>query len=258
MTLHKLTAGEGYTYLTRQVAAHDATTRGFDDLGSYYSEKGESPGVWMGRGLDAVPEFSVAGSVTEAQMKSLFGEGRHPNGEQIVADAALRGLSPAEATKAAQLGKPYLVHDAANMFQRRTAGAFRDYNTAQGLHADTPVPEDIRAGIRSRIATSMFTETYGREPADARELSGHLARISRQATTAVAGYDLSFSPVKSVSTLWAIAPREVAQVIETAHHDAVKDTFNLIEDHATYTRTGTNGVAQVDVRGLIAASFIFF
>ena len=28
MTLHKLTAGDGYTYLTRQVAASDATESG--------------------------------------------------------------------------------------------------------------------------------------------------------------------------------------------------------------------------------------
>ena len=55
MGLHKLTAGDGYTYLTRQVAAQDATHRGYDDLGAYYSEKGETPGVWMGRGLASTP-----------------------------------------------------------------------------------------------------------------------------------------------------------------------------------------------------------
>jgi DNA primase catalytic core len=255
MTLHKLTAGDGYTYLTRQVAAHDATSRGFGDLGSYYSDKGESPGIWMGRGLDAVPDFSVGQYVSEEQMKSLFGEGRHPNAAQIVADARTRGLSSAEADKLAQLGRPYPIHEASNMFQRRTAGAFRDYNTAHGLHADAAVPEDVRAAIRTRIATTMFAETYGREPADARELSGHLARISRQATTAVAGYDLTFSPVKSVSTLWAIAPREVAEIIEQAHHDAVKDTLRWLEDNAAYTRVGARGVAKVEVRGLIAAAF---
>ena len=89
-------------------------------------------------------------------------------------------------------------------------------NTAAGLPRDWPVEADERAAIRSNIARDMFVETYGREPIDARELSGHLARISRQATTAVAGYDLTFSPVKSVSTLWAIAPREVSAVIEQA------------------------------------------
>jgi hypothetical protein len=33
--LHKLTAGSGYTYLTRQVAANDATDRGPGDLGTF-------------------------------------------------------------------------------------------------------------------------------------------------------------------------------------------------------------------------------
>ena len=37
MTLHKLTAGDGYTYLTRQVAAFDATVRGRAGLGDYYA-----------------------------------------------------------------------------------------------------------------------------------------------------------------------------------------------------------------------------
>src|SRR6185437_1662652 len=46
MTVHKLTAGDGYTYLTRQVAKHDASDRGFSNLGEYYSAKGEAPGIW--------------------------------------------------------------------------------------------------------------------------------------------------------------------------------------------------------------------
>jgi len=54
MSLHKLTAGDGYTYLTRQVAACDATHRGRDALSDYYSEKGESPGVWLGHGADGL------------------------------------------------------------------------------------------------------------------------------------------------------------------------------------------------------------
>ncbi len=57
MSLHKLTAGDGYTYLTRQVAACDATHRGRDGLSDYYSEKGESPGVWIGHGADGLSQF---------------------------------------------------------------------------------------------------------------------------------------------------------------------------------------------------------
>jgi hypothetical protein len=44
MSLHKLTAGSGYDYLTRQVAALDATDKGHTGLASYYTERGESPG----------------------------------------------------------------------------------------------------------------------------------------------------------------------------------------------------------------------
>ena len=54
-----------------------------------YTEKGEAPGVWMGRGLAAVPDFPVGDRVTEAQMVALFGEGRHPNADQIERAAQL-------------------------------------------------------------------------------------------------------------------------------------------------------------------------
>jgi hypothetical protein len=53
MSIHKFTAGSGYDYLTRQVAAFDATSKGHVGLASYYDERGESPGgvdrLWHGR-----------------------------------------------------------------------------------------------------------------------------------------------------------------------------------------------------------------
>jgi hypothetical protein len=254
MTLHKLTAGDGYTYLTRQVAAHDATERGPGSLGDYYSERGEAPGIWMGRGLAGVPDFPVGEQVTEAHMVALFGQGRHPNAVEIERAARLAGKDQ-QVDQASRLGAPFRVFDQANEFRRRCADRFREYNRVRGLNAVAPVAEEDRAQIRTAVASAMFVESYGRPPADARELSGHLARISRQATTAVAGYDLTFSPVKSVSTLWAVAAPEVAAVIEQAHADAVADTIAWLEDHAIYTRIGRNGVAQVEVRGLIAAAF---
>ena len=69
------------------------------------------------------------------------------------------------------------------------------------------------------------------------------------------GYDLTFSPVKSVSTLWAVADPAVAAVIERAHQAAVKDALTFIEEHALFTRTGPQGIRQVNVRGLVAAAF---
>ena len=51
MSIHKLPAGSGYDYLTRQVAALDATETGHVGLASYYMERGESPRLWVGSGL---------------------------------------------------------------------------------------------------------------------------------------------------------------------------------------------------------------
>ena len=52
MSVHKLTAGSGYDYLTRQVAVLDATEKGHTGLASYYAERGKSPGVWVGSGME--------------------------------------------------------------------------------------------------------------------------------------------------------------------------------------------------------------
>ena len=52
MGLHKLTAGDGYTYLTRQVAAHDCDREGAHRASATTTtQKGESPGRWLGSGL---------------------------------------------------------------------------------------------------------------------------------------------------------------------------------------------------------------
>jgi hypothetical protein len=77
-----------------------------------------------------------------------------------------------------------------------------------------PLDDDVRAQIRTTLARQRFADQYGRQPADDRELSGFIARNTRARTTAVAGYDVTFSPVKSVSALWAVAPLEVARELK--------------------------------------------
>jgi conjugative relaxase-like TrwC/TraI family protein len=258
MSLHKLSAGDGYTYLTRQVAAADDTNRGYSSLGSYYEQKGESPGVWIGSGLgslgDSVPEFRVAGSVTEAQMTALFGEGRHPNADVIERRFQREGVRGRALDRATRLGQEYRTYDA-NPFRERLAARYREHNQRLDRPLGAPIESDGRARIRTELAREMFTELHGRPPSDGRELSGFLARASRPAPVAVAGYDLTFSPVKSVSALWAIAPRDVSELIAQAHQDAVADTIGWLEKHAAYTRRGAQGIAQVDSTGFIAAAF---
>ena len=54
----------------------------------------------------------------------------------------------------------------------------------------------------------------------------------------------------------AVAPPEVAKVIRQAHNAAVLDALRFLEGHAIFTREGSNGVRQVETRGLIAAAFL--
>lgn len=251
MTLHKLSAGNGYIYLTRQVAANDAGDTGYANLGEYYSERGESPGVWLGRGLAGLDDGPHVGDrVHEAQMVALFGHGRHPNADALE-QAALAG-EPAPATA---LGRPFAVRSASREFGHELARRLVGYNREHGERPGAAVPDDVRAELRTELGREWFARDHGREPVDTRELTDYVIGASRPDAQSVAGYDLTFSPVKSVSTLWALADPEVAREIAGAHEGAVRDVVDWLEREAVYTRVGANGVQQVDTRGLLAVAF---
>ena len=83
MSMHKLLAGDGYTYLTRQVAAGDAGLAPQDSLVAYYESTGNPPGRWAGRGLnglgsDASGRLRPGAVVTESAMAAVFRDGRDP------------------------------------------------------------------------------------------------------------------------------------------------------------------------------------
>ena len=255
MSIHKLTAGSGYDYLTRQVAALDATHKGHVGLAAYYTAKGEMPGRWVGSGMAGIDGLDAGDIVTAEQMKALYGLGLHPLAAERLAAAGDADVATVEA--AGRLGTPFKVYaNDVSAFQVAVAQRFAQHNKTAGVPADAAIPDEVRARIRSEVAAEFFHAEHGRPPADAREISGTIAKLSRPRTDAVAGYDLTFSPVKSVSTLWAVADQRTSAIVESAHHAAVADALRFIEDRALYTRTGAQGVRQVDVRGLVAAAFV--
>ena len=249
-------SGSGYDYLTRQVAALDATEKGHTGLASYYTERGETPGVWIGSGLDGIDGLTAGDPVTAEQMRALFGCGLHPLAELRQQQLEGPDLTRRDFQEVTRLGAPFKIVDGVvSPFRLEVAKRIAAINTAAGLPADAPLPAADRARVRTEVAREFFLAEHGREPIDARELAGQIAKDSRPRTQTVAGYDLTFSPVKSVSTLWAVADPAVAAVIERAHQAAVKDALAFIEKHALFTRTGPQGIRQVNVRGLVATAF---
>ena len=73
--------------------------------------------------------------------------------------------------------------------------------------------------------------------------------------TPVAGFDLTFSPSKSVSVAWALADRETKARIYACHRRAIEVVLTYAEREVFHSRSGTNGVVQEDVDGVVAAAF---
>jgi conjugative relaxase-like TrwC/TraI family protein len=256
MSIHKLSAGSGYDYLTRQVAALDATEKGHVGLASYYTEHGESPGSWVGSGLGGIDGLNAGDPVTAEQMKALFGAGMHPLATQRLEQLDAANLTDANLNVATQLGAPFKIYAGeVSPFRVEVAKRIAAQQGPAVQRGDESVSAADRAWVRTEVAREFFRTEHCRDPTDAREIAATIAKLSRPRSQTVAGYDLTFSPVKSVSTLWAVAEPQIAAQIERAHQAAVRDALGFIERDALFTRQGRNGVRQVNVRGLVAAAF---
>ena len=177
MSVHKLTAGSGYDYLTRQVAALDATEKGHTGLASYYTERGETPGVWIGSGLEGIDSLSAGDPVTAEQMRALFGCGLHPLAELRQQQLEGPDLTRRDFQNAARLGAPFkIVNGDVSPFRLEVARRCAAINTAAGLPAAAPLSAKDRAWVRTEVAREFFLARNGREPIDARELAGQIAK----------------------------------------------------------------------------------
>ncbi|WP_461296389.1 MobF family relaxase [Streptomyces harbinensis] len=249
MTIHKLTAGDGYLYYTREIATGDKRRSGRRELSDYYTAEGNPPGVWTGSGT---AELGVSGTVTEPQMKALFGEGLHPDADRIIEEAIDQGCTPPEAIRRARLGRRYYRYE---QTEGPLAARIQDAIDQLEARKDRPATDEERCRLRGTVGASAFREDFGRSPKNAEELSRYITANTRCQRQPVAGYDLVFRN-KYGSILWALGDEETHLQVEAAHEQAIAETLTWIEKNALATRTGVNGIAQEDVRGgLIAARY---
>ena len=251
MTVHLLSAGDGYTYYVRETASADQARERGQELGDYYTASGNPPGVWMGSGIELL---GVSGIVSEAQMKALYGEGLHPDAERIIAERIAAGDSTKRAMRAARLGRKYM-----QFVQKDTPfGRMLHEEIERFVRMEKREPNATeRAEIRGRVGAVQFRTEHGRSPESKEELGRFIKeQEGGKQRNAVAGFDLVFRAPKSVSVLWALGDESVRQAVEKAHVQAIEETVQWLEKKATMTRTGVNGIAQEDVAGgLIATRF---
>ncbi len=171
LSVAKLTPGqEGY--YERSVAL------GLDD---YYAGRGESPGIWVGRGA---AELELEGVVGEGELARL-----------------IRGRDP------------------------RTGEVLRKHYRPR------------------RITIERIDPFSGERSLEVKKLAP------------VAGFDLVFSPPKSVSLLHALGDEETRRAVNEAHVSAWQAAMAYLEDEACVTRRGRNGVHREHAGGFVAAAY---
>ncbi|MGH3005673.1 MAG: MobF family relaxase [Gaiellaceae bacterium] len=171
LSISKLSPGQE-AYYERSVAA------GIDD---YYAGRGESPGVWVGRGA---AELELDGVVGEGELGRLI-SGHHP----------------------------------------LTSGVLRSHPPKKQITVE-------------RIDSATGART-----------------VEQKTLSPVAGYDLVFSPPKSVSLLHALGSDDVRHAVNQAHLAAWQIAVAYLEQRACVTRKGKNGVVRERGSGFVAAAY---
>ncbi|MGW6728744.1 MobF family relaxase [Nocardia sp. NPDC055029] len=250
MTIHPLHGGDGYEYLTRQVATADRE-RGRMSVTDYYNEHGAPPGVWAGRGAEIM---GVSGDVEEAQMRALYGEGLHPDADKIFLREFEAGASAEEALAAGRLGTGFYRFKGGKtpiteIYERRKAEFI-----ATEHHAPT---REQWIDLRTESAREALTAELGRPPG-VEEIKKALFDEKRKARQAVVGWDCTFTPQKSVSILWGLADDDTRRAIWRAHEEAMREVLGRMEDNYALARRGRGGTQLIDTEGLTLAKFMHF
>lgn len=209
VSMRVMSAGRGYEYLLKTVAAGDGNRDLGTPLTAYYAQEGTPPGVWYGSGpsglgSDDAGRVAVGDEVTEEHLARLLGEGVDP-------------------ITGGKLGLGY--------------GHYKTPRERVAARA-AALPGDLAGEAREEAVATIRAE-------EAR-------RTGRQP---VAGFDFTFSPPKSVSTLWAVADAGTQALIVQAHHAAMRDVLGFLEREVAATRVGKGGVARANVQGVIATGY---
>ena len=92
------------------------------------------------------------------------------------------------------------------------------------------------------------------DPVSGEPLGGAPKKASARAAP-VAGFDLTYSPSKSISVAWALAGEETKAVVFDCHLRAVEVVLSWAEANVFRSRSGKGGVVEEDVTGVVVTAF---
>ena len=175
-------------------------------------------------------------------------------------------LTPGEITAAHNAGKRahnklYREQTASQLHPEYTAGTDFTKRVSEEIarhrrmnDGADPTKKEMQE-IRFRVGGELYRQERGIEPTHA-QLRQFIAENSKRHQTAIAGFDLVFTPSKSVSIAWGLGDKQLRKEIEAAHEHAIQDVVRHLENNVIMTRRGHNGVRQIDTKsGIIGTKF---
>lgn len=191
-----------------------------------------------------VERYAESGQAFHADRDEFVAQYRLTSGELKGAHSA--GKKAQEALYAEQAA-PHVHPDYAastDFTQRVEEEVSRHRRMHDGAEPSTAEMKEIRF----RVGAQMFRDERGIEPSNA-QLAQFVAQNSKAHQKAVAGFDLVFTPPKSVSIAWGLGDEQLRRGIESAHEHAIQDVIRHLEKNVVMTRRGRNGVRQIETAG---------
>jgi len=129
-----------------------------------------------------------------------------------------------------------------------------EHPDGSGRHVGRRFRQPAGAGVLAEAAAAAAAAADGVDDPYQRWMARHeLKRTGPQAS--VAAWDCTFSPVKSVSILWAAGDLDVQEQVWAAHEAAVDAGLDYLEEHAAFVRAGRNGIRVLETSGLVVSRF---
>jgi conjugative relaxase-like TrwC/TraI family protein len=146
------------------------------------------------------------------------------------------------------LGKLTAGHE--EYYEREVAGGAEDYYAMRGEAAGEWTGSGAQALGLDGTATGgqLRALLEGRDPASGEMLRSRAVQVT--------GWDVTYSPPKSVSVLHAAGDPRIAAETLAAHRTAVRSALGYLESDACWTRRGAGGTSRLVGEGFVAAEYV--